>query len=242
MNVIEQVIQLIDLALENSEQRGRNYLGASQLGVACERQLQFSYWNKERDTGQTFTGKQKRIFEAGHVFESLMGKWLCLAGFELETEFNGEPIGFAAMSDRFRGHVDGIVLNGPEDLALEYPMLWESKSLNNKSFNDTQKKGLAFSKPIYAAQIALYQAYLEDRYPGISANPVLFTAINKDSADLYVELILFDCELAQRASDKAVRIIEACEADELLPRCANDKSFYICKMCPYAKRCWQPAR
>jgi len=34
---------------------------------------------------------------------------------------------------------------------------------------------------VYAAQIAIYQAYMEPSVPGISAAPALLTAINKDT-------------------------------------------------------------
>ena len=52
----------------------------------------------------------------------------------------------------------------------------------------------ALAKPIYAAQIALYQAYL-----GLTEAPALFTAINKDTCELWHELVPFDGALAQAA-------------------------------------------
>jgi copper(I)-binding protein len=63
------------------------------------------------------------------------------------------------------------------------------------------------SKPVYAAQMAIYQAYMEATVPGISRNPALFTAINKDSQEIWFELVPFDGGLAQRMSDRAVRVI-----------------------------------
>ena len=54
--------------------------------------------------------------------------------------------------------------------------------------------------------------------PGIAENPALFTAINKDSQEIWFELVPFDGGLAQRMSDRAVRVISATEAGELLPR------------------------
>ncbi|MBF0437214.1 MAG: hypothetical protein HQL77_17875, partial [Magnetococcales bacterium] len=123
--------------------------------------------------------------------------------------------------------------------AMGYPALWECKSLNNKSWNDTVKRGLTISKPVYAAQISVYQAYMEPQIPGISANPALFTAINKDTAELYHELVPFDAPLAQKMSDRAVRIIQATEAQELLPRITREPSHFECRMCSYQDRCWR---
>ncbi|WP_375331254.1 hypothetical protein [Candidatus Tisiphia endosymbiont of Oplodontha viridula] len=39
-------------------------------------------------------------------------------------------------------------------------------------------------------------------------------------------------------SDKAVNIIKAIEADELLPRAFTSKDYFECKMCHYQDKCW----
>ena len=48
----------------------------------------------------------------------------------------------------------------------------------------------------------------------------------------------FDADLAQRMSDRAVRILQATDAGELLPRIAQARDFYECRFCAYAERCW----
>ena len=68
--------------------------------------------------------------------------------------------------------------------------------------------------------------------------PALFTAINKDTAELHHELVPFDAGLAQRMSDRAVRILRATDAGELLPRVATTRDFLDCRFCPWAERCW----
>lgn len=237
----ERVTGFIDeaLASERDKQTPRAYLGASRLGVACDRALQYEYLQAPVDPGRELSGTTLRIFEVGHVFEDLAIRWLRLAGFELHTETSqGKQYGFVAAGGLIQGHVDGILAAGPESLGLGYPALWECKSLNNKSWKDTVKRGVSLSKPVYASQIALYQAYMEPQVPGISRNPALFTAINKDTAELYFEQVPFNGELAQRASDRGVRILQACDAHELLPRPANDPTHYECKFCAWQDRCW----
>ena len=237
----ESLNTLIDEALteQHSQQLPRNYLGASRLGVNCSRALQFEFTNTPKDSDKNFAGKTLRIFQAGHVFEELAIDWLRLAGFTLLTEQpDGTQFGFSAANGQLKGHVDGIITNAPESLGLtKFPMLWECKSLNNQSWRDTVKKGLTLSKPIYAAQIAIYQAYMESSITGISQNPALFTAINKNTAELYHELIPFDSALAQTLSDKAVNILRATQAHELLPPISTDPSFFECRFCPWANRC-----
>ena len=110
--------------------------------------------------------------------------------------------------------------------------------MNAKNWRETVAKGVVQAKPVYAAQIALYQAYMEGTVAGISANPALFTAINKDTAELHHELVPFDGALAQRISDRAVRILRATDAGDLLPRLASDPDFFECRFCPWKGRCW----
>jgi hypothetical protein len=74
--------------------------------------------------------------------------------------------------------------------------------------------------------------------PGVADNPALFTAINKDTAELHHELVPFNAELAQRMSDRAVRVLRASDAGEVLPRVATSPDFHECRFCPWAARCW----
>ena len=231
----------IDAALEAEEQaqKARDYLGASRLGVACERALQFEYAHAPKDEGRGFNGQLLRIFAAGHLFEDLAIKWLHMAGFNLAVrKKDGGQLSFSVAKGRIQGHVDSIITSGPEEMAMGYPALWECKSLNNRSWKDTAKRGVVLSKPVYAAQIAIYQAYMEPQIPGIAANPALFTAVNKDTAELYHELVPFDASLAQKMSDRAVRILQATEAYDLLPRISRESTHFECRMCSYQDRCW----
>jgi len=235
----ENLTELIDEALEeeNSQQIKRDYLGASRLGVSCSRALQYEFMHASKN--EEFSGRTLRIFAAGHVFEDLAIRWLRLAGFELFTEKNnGEQFGFSVAGGKIRGHVDGIINAAPASLALSFPMLWECKSLNNKSWKDTVKHGVAKSKPVYAAQMAIYQAYMEGSVPDISKNPALFTAINKDTAELYHELVPFNADTAQKASDKAVNIIRAVESGDLLPPISTKEDYYECRFCDYRHHCF----
>jgi len=244
----ERVGAVIDeaLARERASQTPRRYLGASRLGVACERALQYEYAQAPVDPGRELPGRVLRVFEVGHALEDLAIRWLRLAGFELYTrKADGGQFGFSVAGGRIQGHVDGILAAGPADIELDFsmrwPALWECKTMNNRAWRETVKHGVARAKPVYAAQIAVYQAYMEGAVPGIASNPALFTAINKDSEEIWFELVPFDGGLAQRMSDRAVRVITATEAGELLPRHATTPTHFECKSCPWQDRCWRPA-
>ena len=85
-----------DLQAERSHQARRRYLGASRLGVPCERALQYEYVDAPVDDGAELPGRTLRIFEVGHVMEDLAIRWLRLAGFDLYTrKQDGEQFGFS---------------------------------------------------------------------------------------------------------------------------------------------------
>ena len=237
----DRINALIDGALVAADRARppRGYLGGSRLGDPCQRRLQYEYFSVPRDEGAGFSGLQLRIFAAGHAFEDLVVSWLRDAGFDLRTRNRaGEQFGFSVAGGRIRGHVDGILADGPTLPGLGYPALWECKTMNARSWKETAHKGVVVSKPVYAAQLAVYQAYMEGSVAGISANPALFTAVNKDTAELHHELVPFDGGLAQRMSDRAVRILQATEAGELLPRVAANPDHHECRMCAWSQRCW----
>jgi len=231
----ERVNAVIDeaLARERAAQVSRSYLGASRLGVACERALQYEYAQTPVDPGRELPGRVLRVFEVGHVLEDLAIRWLRLAGFELYTRrADGEQFGFSVADGRLQGHIDGVIVGGPEGFA--YPALWENKCLGNKSWRELEKNRLAVAKPVYAAQVAIYQAYLE-----LHEHPAIFTALNADTMEIYTEAVPFDAALAQRMSDRAVKVITATEAGELLPRAFHDPTHFECRMCAWQDRCWR---
>ena len=232
-----QVTTLVDTGLQQARARQseRQYLGASRLGVACERALQFEYAKAPIDHGRDTPGRMLRIFERGHVMEDCMVAWLRDAGFDLRTrKADGEQFGFSVADGRLQGHIDGVIVGGPDGFA--YPALWENKCLGNKSWRELEKSRLAVAKPVYAAQVAIYQAYLE-----LHEHPAIFTAINADSMEIYTELVPFDAALAQRMSDRGLRVISATAAGELLARGFHDPTHFECRMCAWQDRCWRAA-
>ena len=230
-----QITALVDAEMQRvrSAEVQREYLGASRLGASCERALQYEFAKAPVDSGRDADGRLLRIFRRGHVMEDCMVDWLRAAGFDLRTrKANGDQFGFSAAGGRLQGHIDGVIVGGPE--GFTYPALWENKCLGSKSWRDLEKSGLAVSKPVYAAQVAIYQAYLE-----LHEQPAIFTAVNADTMEIYTEVVPFDAALAQRMSDRALTVISATEAGELLPRAFHDPTHFECRMCAWQDRCWR---
>ena len=230
----EHVGTLVDKAMEREAALlpPRAYLGASSLGEDCARRLQFQYFNTPKDTGRHFPGRVLRVFARGHRIEDWMADWLRQAGFDLRARNDqGEQHGFVAAGGRVRGHADGVIVAGPD--SFRYPMLWENKAVGLKTFRELQRKRLFASRPVYATQVAMYQAYL-----GLHEHPALFTAVCADDMAIYAERVPFDRGLAQRASDRAVDILRACDAGEALPRISTTPTHQTCRFCPWQDRCW----
>lgn len=229
-----RINRLIDVALEAERegQRPRDYLGASRIGEPCARRLVYEVRRTPPDPGKDFEGRTLRIFAAGHVFEDLAIRWLRQAGFDLRTQTAaGGQFGFETAGGRVRGHVDGVIVGGP-DVGVAWPALWEHKALKASSWSDTARKGVQLSKPVYFGQMQIYMAYM-----GLES--ALFTALNKDTCEILHELVPFDPAAAQTLSDKAVDVLRAADAGDLLPRIATNPDFFLCRFCPFASRCWE---
>ena len=228
-SVSDDINENIDDAIIGVKRSKRTYLGASMLGKECIRQVQYDFHHTPVDDGKGFSAKTYRIFELGHILEESMVKWFRDGGFDLRNEKpNGEQFGFEAANGVVQGHIDGVFCGGPP--VMKYPALWEAKTMAQTKFNAFKKHGVAKSHPVYAAQVALYQAYMD-----LSENPAILTAINKNTSELHHEVIPFNGKLAQDTSDRAVRIIQA--GEQVLPRISNDPDYYLCKWCDYGQRC-----
>ncbi|MEL0022034.1 MAG: PD-(D/E)XK nuclease family protein, partial [Rickettsiales bacterium] len=226
--------EAIDVAMvaENAKQQPRTYVGVSMVGQSCERRIQYEYTITDKDPGKDFDGRTLRKFGAGHYFEDDTAALLRAAGFDLRTvKRDGNQFGFDALDGRFQGHIDGVIVGGPD--WLKYPALWEHKAVGNKSYKKHQGNILEVANRVYASQVALYQAYLD-----LMKNPAVFTVRNTDTQELHFELVRFNAALAQEMSDRAVKIVSATDAGEQLPRMARSKDHFECKWCPFAARCW----
>jgi hypothetical protein len=214
--------------IERSESPSRNvrqYLGASAIGSECLRKIQFDWMCDPVHAVRTLT-----IFARGHFFESIAREHLVRAGFKFAPS---EKLEFQAADGLFRGHADGLLLDGPQLPGLVYPALWEHKALNAKGWRPIERDGLVGIYAPYVAQVSIYQAYLD------VTNPALFSVTSVDSCKRLHLLVPFDAALAQEMSDRAVAIIRATAAGELLDRISADPEDWRCKICSHRTRCWK---
>jgi hypothetical protein len=204
----------------------RRYLGASIVGTECLRQVQYDW-----QVDPVHPARLRDIFARGHFFEEQSRKRLTAAGFRFGPV---TMLAFQAAGGLFRGHADGVILAGPELPGVGYPCLWEHKALGARGWRKLEHDGLLLAYPAYAAQVALYQAYL-----GFTEHPAIFTALNADSCERLHVLVQFDAERAQGWSDRAIAVIKATQVGELLPRFTDDPTDWRCRLCSHTERCWR---
>jgi hypothetical protein len=219
------------LLAKRAKQERRAYVGASAIGHDCERSIQFEYAGATRESD--FPPETLRKFDLGHMGEELAGAWFTDAGFKLtqRNQRTGERFRWTQLDDQASGEPDGVFISGPP--VFGYPAMWEHKFVGAKTFREVDKNGLKKARHGYWMQCQINMAYL-----GLTEHPTVFTLTNGDSGEQLHLLIEFDPEGAQMTSDKAVRIVKATQAGDLLPRPFKDRSFYICKSCFFANRCW----
>src|SRR5262249_23690825 len=138
---------------EPPEENERQYLGASAIGSECLRKVQFDWWCKPARLSQT-----RDIFARGQFFKEASRQQLMRAGFKSAPI---ERLSFSAADGLFHGHADGILVSGPELPSVSYPALWEHKCLGDKGWRTLERDGLEKAYPQYAAQVWIYQAYLD---------------------------------------------------------------------------------
>jgi hypothetical protein len=219
----QRINELIEAA-EPPSPNIRQYLGASAVGAECLRRVQYD-WMCDSE----FPARTRDIFARGHFFEEVSRRHLIKAGFKFASRVR---LKFEAAGGLFRGHADGILVAGPQVDSLIYPAVFEHKALGAKGWRAIERDGLVGLYQVYAAQVALYQVYLD------CTNPALFTVLNADTCERLHFLVPFDPVLAQSLSDRAVTVIEATRAGELLPRVTENPEDWRCKMCSHRKRCW----
>lgn len=228
----DSINALVDAGLqaENAKQTKRTYLGASEVGNACERRLAYSFHDTPREA---FPGRPLRRFRLGHIHEDETVAWLRNAGFTIEGQQAG--YGVANREDgtpRHAGHIDGVVTAGP--VALPYPVLFEHKVMKSNIWRACAAHKVKKEHPTYYAQMQLYM-----RQFGLAH--ALFVALNTDTSELLFELVPYDAPAAESLVDKVERIVTSSAPGDF-PRIAQVSTDFNCKFCPYHEVCWAPPK
>ena len=212
----------------------RPYLGGSVIGTPCERALWYSFhWATKKD----FSGRLLRLFSRGHREEPWLVEDMRAIGITVwpTNPANGKQWGFTepATGHHLAGNLDGILQRVPE--APVAPHLWECKTHSTKSFNDVKAKGVLASKPLHFAQMQIYMHWTIVEFGKTNGcKRALYTAVCKETDEIYSERLEYDEEFALGLIEKAKRVVFA---KTPLPKLSDDPSWYECKFCDHHAVC-----
>lgn len=220
------------------EQRAGRSISASAIGDECARRIQLNVWptfHPDRPVKRLpFDAKTLAIFERGHRTEPLVADWMQRAGYDLITRTaDDQQFGFQTANGQIKGFADGVLRDflGAKD----HHALWENKTISAKNWRAVVKHGVLKQYPKYDMQVQILCAYLE-------INAALFSFLNAETGELFFELTPFDPQRAQVASDRAVWLLRATRAGDLLPRVATSQDGAIpkfpCAFCEWREECF----
>jgi len=120
-----------------------------------------------------------------------------------------------------KGHADAVIILDADTYVLEI------KTTCASNFTLCARKGVRQWRSQYYDQIMLYMGMF-----GLSRG--MFLVINKDTSELYEELVEFDSIHYEMLVEKARWLVRMTDPP---PRISESKMFYVCKMCKFKGVC-----
>lgn len=226
----DPTLQAADRAIvESQEKRFRSYLGMSQIGAECSRQLFYSFRQVQRPS---FDAQTLKRFADGHASE-LVAVARLKAATDLEVhdlDDTGEQFGFKDLGGHFSGHMDGVILGllqAPKTwhvLEIKASAKWQDLDKAKKKVGD--KSALREWNPVYYAQAVLYMDYAGlDRHYTVVVSPGCrdWTSVRTEADPAWAAVL----------KAKAERIIFTDTAPDRIGSATDFK----CKWCDFANIC-----
>ena len=208
------------------EPRDSARIGASQIGNPCERAIWLAFrWASPHEK---LDGRKLRLFETGHREEARMVADLLAIGCAVtDTDpATDEQWEATLLGDVVVSKLDGKIESGLPG-AEKTPHILECKTMNDKSFQDWRRRGVAAYSPVYYAQLQIgMMAHGLDR--------ALFMATNKNTDEVETERVKYDPLAANALVAKAERIAFTDTPPE------RNESF-ACRWCRHAGVCKEDA-
>lgn len=233
---LRKVILDVDDAFDDTiHDRFRSHMGVSTSGRECARELWYAWrWS----TPVKIAGKLLRLFNRGHLEEARFAAMFMAAGIQIwREEAPGKQFRVSYFGGHYGSAIDGVGCGFPEMPSEN--MLMEMKTHNNKSFvklageKDSEgnyvkePQGVQVAKIEHYAQMQQYQQYYKLNYG-------MYCAVNKDTDELYFEIVPTVEKTADAYRERSRRIIFAKEAP---PKLSNNPSFWKCKYCDQKRVC-----
>lgn len=219
-----RVLPHIEDAYRGEDTGYRSHLGASLIGRPCGRDLWYGFrWAKKAK----FSARMLRLFNRGHLEEGRFIALLLIAGMRVvQQDENGHQFKISRLGGHLGGSGDGIILGCP-DIPEGQKALSEFKTHGSKSFAKLVKDGVQKAKPEHYVQMQSYMFEMAIMY-------ALYMAVNKDTDELYAEILIRDDSVAHQYFDRAERIIMMTSPPARLHESA---AMFDCKFCDRKSIC-----
>lgn len=219
-----KVIGHIGDAYRTGNDGHRSHMGASLIGGECARAI---WYNFRWATKSNFEGRLLRLFNRGHLEEARFIAMLLMIGCEVyQQDANGNQFRISHAEGHFGGSGDGVVIGLP-DLPPGTAALSEFKTHNDKSFSELKAKGVRDAKFEHYVQMNVYM-----RKMGLAC--ALYLAVNKNTDELYGEIVYLDSAVADQFLDRGEKIVWMSEP----PNKINESpGFFKCRFCDHRPVC-----
>lgn len=221
---LQKVLPHVGDAYRQDTEPFRSHMGASGIGKECARAIWYSFrWA----TKSNFSGRMIRLFNRGHLEEARFIALLLMIGCEVyQQDADGKQYRISDAGGHFGGSGDGVVIGLP-DLPPGTPALSEFKTHNAKSFAALVAKGMRGAKFEHYVQMQVYM-----RKMGLAVG--LYLAVNKDTDDLYGEIVPLDPETGDKFVDRGVQLVFFKEPPK---RINESPGWFSCKFCDHRPVC-----
>lgn len=221
----ELIVADIDTAIVHNHAHSYQWrIGAANIGRKCAREIFYTFrWVRKN----TLPARMIRLYARGHLEELRFNTWLTqIDGTVYAEKDNGKPFLFSFCDGHLGGKLDAVVVGLPH-LPEGTVCIAEYKTHNDKNFKGIEKKGVEDSKYAHFVQTQLY-------LKGYDIEHSLYLAINKNTDELYAEVIQYDEVTADRYIDRASGIIATSEPP---PKLSEKPSWFECKTCTFHGVC-----
>jgi len=207
----------------------RSHMGASYIGNPCVRQI----WYKFRWFADiTPPPRLLRLFNRGHLEEGRMQALLDTIGCELFlSDTEDKQYGFEILNGLIGGSCDGVALHVPDVPKGEHCLI-EFKTSNAKRFAALTKNGLVNEQLTHYVQMIVYMFKLDLKFG-------LYLVTNKDTDELYGEILEANDELAESFLERAEQIVRC--VDVVPARINESPGWFLCRCCDYKNVCHNKA-
>lgn len=221
--LLRQYMKDAEDVFRQEDDRHRSHLGASLIGGDCPRALWYTFrWA----TVSKFDGKTLRLFNRGHMEEPRFLALLSMIGCEVwHADPEKKQYRVSGHRGHFGGGLDTVVRGIPE--APAYPMLGEFKTHGDKSFKQLVSKGVRESKLQHYVQMQIYMG-------GYDLAASLYLAVNKNTDELYGEIVPFEEAVFEQYHDRAGKIIST---DYPPAKINPSPAWFQCKFCDHRQVC-----